>query len=274
MMKKVLLISLALSLSFSSNAQNDPELIGIVEGAGISTRFEYIAHDLPKIIVRDAEGAEIYNLDLSLYTSFDYPDLDFNFGALYITTSLFDCDSTQIEYLISGGTSDSSFTRIYHEDGSILLDLPGYGFFSSTNFTDTEVHIASDENGSYALFSSGFLSNEVVMYRFCGQVPQALARESDGTILSGIMEQENNVGFDLYPNPAGEIVKFEYDLQGHKKANLQIFNTSGQLMKELMLGQAFDFIRLNISDLEQGTYIARITTDDGFELSEKFVKVD
>ena len=273
-MKKVLLISLALSLSFSSNAQNDPELIGIVEGAGISTRFEYIAHDLPKIIVRDAEGAEIYNLDLSLYTSFDYPDLDFNFGAHYITTSLFDCDSTQIEYLISGGTSDSSFTRIYHEDGSILLDLPGYGFFSSTNFTDTEVQIASDENGSYALFSSGFLSNEVVMYRFCGQVPQALARESDGTILSGIMEQENNVGFDLYPNPAGEIVKFEYDLQGHKKANLQIFNTSGQLMKELMLGQAFDFIRLNISDLEQGTYIARITTDDGFELSEKFVKVD
>ncbi|MFT6996612.1 MAG: hypothetical protein ACJAQ4_000353 [Cryomorphaceae bacterium] len=45
-------------------------------------------------------------------------------------------------------------------------------------------------------------------------------------------------------------------------------------MKEMMLGQAFNFIRLNISDLEQGTYIARITTDDGFELSEKFVKVD
>lgn len=45
-------------------------------------------------------------------------------------------------------------------------------------------------------------------------------------------------------------------------------------MKEMMLGRAFDFIQLNISDLEQGTYIARITTDDGFELSEKFVKVD
>ena len=112
------------------------------------------------------------------------------------------------------------------------------------------------------------------MYRFCGQVPQALARESDGTILSGIVQQQGNNGFDAYPNPAREVIKFEYDLQGHKKANLQLFNTSGQLMKEMMLGQAFNFIRLNISDLEQGTYIAKITTDDGFELSEKFVKVD
>jgi hypothetical protein len=154
------------------------------------------------------------------------------------------------------------------------LDVPGYGFYSSSNLTGTEAGIGSDANGSYALFYSGFATNEVVMYRFCGQVPQALARESDGTILSGIVQQQGNNGFDAYPNPAREIIKFEYDLQGHKKANLQLFNTSGQLMKEMMLGQAFNFIRLNISDLEQGTYIARITTDDGFELSEKFVKVD
>jgi hypothetical protein len=263
-----------ISLSFTSSAQNEPELIGIVDDANVLTRYELIAHGVPKLIVRDAEGVEIYNLDLSLYTSFDYPDVDFNLSALYITTSLFDCDTTQIEYLISGGNSDSSFTRIYHEDGSILLDVPGYAFFSSSNFTDTEIGIASDENGSYALFSSGFPNNDVVMYRFCGQVPQPLARESNGTLITGIMEQENNNGFDAYPNPAREIIKFEYDLQGHKKANLQLFNTSGQLMKEFMLGQAFNFIRLNISDLEQGTYIARITTDDGFELSEKFVKVD
>ncbi len=261
--------------ALSGNAQNEPELVGNIQGAGITTRFENIDHGMPKIIIRESEGVEIYNMDLSLYTSFVYPeDIGSITGALYITRSLFDCDTTQIEYLISGGTSDSSFTRIHREDGTLVFDLPGYFFSSSTNLTDTEVGIASDENGSYAIFSSGFGTSDILVYRFCGQVPQPLARESDGSIISGIIEQGSNTGFDIYPNPARETIRFEYDLQGHQKANLQLFNTSGQLMKELMLGQAFDFIRLNISDLEQGTYIARITTDDGFELSEKFIKVD
>jgi hypothetical protein len=110
--------------------------------------------------------------------------------------------------------------------------------------------------------------------KLCGQVPQPLTRESDGSIISGIITAPNNAGFSAYPNPANEIIKFEYDLQGHKMANLQIFNISGQLMKEMMPGQAFDFIQLNISGLEQGTRTARITTEDGFALSEKFVKVD
>jgi hypothetical protein len=194
--------------------------------------------------------------------------------ALFITKSLFDCDSTQIEYMLSGGTSDSTFTRIYREDGTLFLDIPGYGYFSGTNLTGLEVAIASDEDGSYAMYRSGFPDPEVVLYRFCGQMPQALARETNGDIITGIMEQESANGFGSFPNPAREIIHFEYDLKGHKKANLQIFNTSGQLMKELMLGPAFDHIRLNVSDLDQGTYIARIVTDDGFELSEKFVKVD
>ncbi|MFT6353389.1 MAG: hypothetical protein ACJAXD_000368 [Cryomorphaceae bacterium] len=273
-MKSLILIALTFCLAIQGKGQNEPEFIGIVEGANLLSRIEYIDHGLPKIIVQDSEGVEIYNPNLTLYTSFDFPDEEFNVGARFISRSLFDCDTTQIEYLFSGNVADSSFSRIYREDGTLVLDVPGYGFYSSSNLTGTEAGIGSDANGSYALFYSGFATNEVVMYRFCGQVPQALARESDGTILSGIFQQQGNNGFDAYPNPAREIIKFEYDLQGHKKANLQLFNTSGQLMKEMMLGQAFNFIRLNISDLEQGTYIARITTDDGFELSEKFVKVD
>jgi len=274
MIKRVLFIALIFGCTYTSKAQNEPELIGSFEGFTAQSRIEYIDHGLPKIIARNLDGIEIYNLDLSLYSSFVYPDIEFSTGPIYITRSLFDCDSTQIEYLISGGTIDSSYVRIYREDGSLYFDIPGYNLLIGTNLADTETIIGSDENGSYALFSVNFGIGDVVVYRFCGQVPQPLARESDGSIISGIMEHENHNGFDLYPNPAREVIKFEYDLQGYKKAKLQLFTTSGQLMKELMLGQAFDHIRLNISDLEQGTYIARITTDDGFELSEKFVKVD
>jgi hypothetical protein len=175
--------------------------------------------------------------------------------------------------LVSGGNSDSSYTRIYRENGTLILDLPGYGFYSSTNLTSNDAGMVSDENGSYMTFWSGFSTNEFVMYRFCGQVPQPLPRESDGTILSGIMQEGGNSGFHTYPNPTRDIIRFEYSLEGHRKANLQIFNTSGQLVKDLMLGPAFDHIRLNVSELEEGTYIARIVTEDGFELSEKFVKV-
>ena len=187
-----LAITLMSSFTF---AQNEPEFVGVVDGANITTQMRYISHGVPKIIVRDLDEVDIYNLDLTLYTSFSLPDVDFNTGPLFITTSLFDCDSTQLEYMNSGGTSDSSFTRIYREDGNILLDIP-YGYFFGTNLTGLEVSISSGEDGSYGLFRAGFPNNEVVLYRFCGQLPQPLARESNGNLITGIIEQESNNGFD------------------------------------------------------------------------------
>jgi len=274
-MKSLILIALTFCFAIQGKGQNEPELVGTFSSVSSVAKFVYIDHDMPKLVLTGNEGIELYNLDLTLFLDFDYPEADTNsYNRLYISRSLFDCDTTNIEYMSVGGTFENSYIRIFREDGTTFFNLEGFQLLNTLGVTENATYLASDASGSYISFVSSFFGSEGLLYRFCGQVPRPLAREMDGTVITGIMEQGNNNGFDAYPNPAREIIKFEYDLQGHKKANLQLFNTSGQLMKEMMLGQAFDFIRLNISDLEQGTYIARITTDDGFELSEKFVKVD
>lgn len=278
-MKKLLFIAAIFFLAFQSKGQNEPELIQSISGPSVifQTEFIYIDHGLPKISFRSEEEITLYNLDFTLYRTVVIPapinESPTFENVFYVTRSLFDCDTTDIEYYARAFVDGLFVNGIYNEDGTEYFNFgneSAQGFNSITS-PSNEASIVSDSEGSYILTSDTAMKH---LYKLCGQVPQPLARSSDGTILSGVVQQGNNNGFDAYPNPARETIKFEYDLQGHKKANLQLFNTSGQLMKEMMLGQAFDFIRLNISDLEQGTYIARITTDDGFELSEKFVKVD
>jgi len=280
MMKKLLFLAMIFFFAIQGKSQNEPELLGSIDQVVFLSQAKliYIDHGLPKISIQYQGEITLYNLDFTLYKSVVIPAVfeGSNFGAsvFYLTRSLFDCDTTNVEYYAQGYIDgDSLVNGIYNEDGSDYFNFENEAMLglNTLGITSNESPIVSDAGGSYLLTSD---TSQTHIYRLCGQVPQALARESNGTLITGIMEQQNSSGFDVYPNPARETIKFEYDLQGYKKANLQVFNTSGQLIKEMMLGQAFDFIRLNISDLEQGTYIARITTDDGFELSEKFVKVE
>ncbi|MFT6187729.1 MAG: hypothetical protein ACJAUB_002490, partial [Cryomorphaceae bacterium] len=50
-MKSLILIALTFCLAIQGKGQNEPEFIGIVEGANLLSRIEYIDHGLPKIIV-------------------------------------------------------------------------------------------------------------------------------------------------------------------------------------------------------------------------------
>jgi len=275
-MRRSLPLMLILFLNGYLFAQNEPELVDSINGGNSQAiKTIYLDHGLPKILLNNGEGVEIYNMDLSLYTSFDYPAIDTaNYIRAYFTRSLFDCDTTNVEYIAGSGSFGNSVIRVFREDGTILLELENYQL-PANSLVDNNELIVSDEEGSYISFMPGAIEPMPhLVYKFCGQVPQALPRESDGTILSGFGIIEQGAGFSAYPNPASERIKFEYDLEGHNRANLFIFDSSGRLVKELMLGQAFDFLYLDISDLEHGTYVARIVTEDGFELTEKFVKVD
>jgi hypothetical protein len=257
------------------NAQNEPELIGTFSGNSSGIQLVYIDHGLPKIAVETASALELYNLDLTLFETLEFPEADTNsYNRLLITRALFDCDTTNIEYLSAGQAGQDTYSRIYRNDGTIVFDFGELMPMVNISAEENESWVVSDSEGSYMIFSESISSNERSLFRLCGQLPQALPRESNGTVLSGFGIIENTNNLTAYPNPASERIKFEYDLQGHGKAHLHVFDTSGRIVKELMLGRAFDFIYLDISDLEHGTYIARIVTDNGFELSEKFVKVE
>ncbi len=274
-MKKQIFIFVLLLFNFSSKGQEEPVLISTVTEPPGLVDFIYIDHGLPKMLITNPTTIDLYNLDQTLFISIDIPDNSIPSSTTsirYVTRSLFDCDTTNIEFLYYVSSIDTNIAKIIREDGEEYFDFGNVYLWTSLAAENTlKLPIISDESGSYIRFGS---SAGTVVYKLSGQVPMALPRECDGSLITGIMEQNNHSGFGVYPNPAQDFIRFEYDLEGKNRAKLFLFDTSGRLVRELQLGPAFDHIRLNISNLDKGTYIARIVTEDGFELSEKFVKID
>ena len=277
-MKTLLLAFFSIVFSVSAFAQNEPELIQEYDSQS-PVHFILIDTDMPKILVRDGSQFEIYNLDFTLYTTFSYPlgyesFNSFNHPVL-LTRSLFDCDSTQLEFMMIG-TNDNGVNqiKIFHEDGTEFFSLDNYQLvlYGIGNLNDR--NLVSTSDGTYISFSVGIGSTTKRIYKFCGQLPQTLPRNAEGEIITGLVGFESGTsGFKISPNPSRDQIKLEYDLEENKEGTVTLFSQTGQIVKEVRLGPAFDFIYLNISDLEQGTYIARILSADGFQLSEKFVKV-
>lgn len=82
------------------------------------------------------------------------------------------------------------------------------------------------------------------------------------------VEEQGMEGFNLYPNPAGErlYIPLELDLTN---ASVSIFNAGGLLMKQMEL--ASPEAGLDVSDLESGLYLLRISGKQGI-LNRRFIK--
>ena len=264
-MKKFLFLVMAV---VATHASAQVDLIADLPPGPLNTRLIYIDHGLPKILVQNPTGFELYNLDNTLYTNVEYPGGGADY-LTYITRSLVDCDTTQIEYILYG----DSHVRILREDGTSLLDLENYWFLSNGIIDAVKAEpIVSDQDGSYVIFNEMGTDNQK-LYHLCGQVPQALARTSDGSIISGMAPSDVAGKMHLFPNPGSDRIQIDYDLKGHSTGRVFLYDTSGKVVYEQRLGHAFEHIFIDISALTSGTYIAKITTDGGLVLTEKFVKL-
>lgn len=283
-MKHLLASLFGILLVFQVSAQNEPQFVQeFTTSDNAIVKFILIDTDMPKILIKHHSNFQVYNLDYTLYADIDFPEsVDTTFFGLYlITRTLFDCDSTQLEYMVARDSfsPDESSVEILHQDGTELFSLEGYGEFmieTIENFDPLRRSVVSDASGSTIIFQQTPTNGDRIsrIYHFCGQVPQLSARNMNGELTTGRPELSGRSGFSLYPNPGKDQIKIEYDLNGQRHGLLTVYNMSGQQMKQAELGPAFHNILLDISSLSAGSYIARITTDDGSQLSEKFLKVE
>lgn len=283
-MKCLLTSLIGIALALQVSAQNEPQFVQEFTTSGNSyTKFILIDTDMPKILVSHPGDFQVYNLDFTLYADVDIPtSIDTTYFGLYlITRTLFDCDSTQLEYMVAhtAWEPDVPSVKILHEDGTEFFSLEGYSEFMMgiiENLDPLRRSVVSDATGSTIIFEQAPTNGEKIsrIYHFCGQVPQLSARKMNGELTSGRPELSGRGGFSLYPNPGKDQIKIDYDLDGQRHGLLTVYNTSGQQMKQVELGPAFHNVLLDISSLSAGSYIARITTDDGSQLSEKFIKVE
>ncbi len=90
-----------------------------------------------------------------------------------------------------------------------------------------------------------------------------------------ILEPPKLLDFRLFPNPAKNKIQVSFDdgIRRNQKANLSIQNLSGNILKSIPIILTGNNIEVDISSLNIGVYIMRISGDN-FLVNKKFTKIN
>ncbi|MFT4602227.1 MAG: photosystem II stability/assembly factor-like uncharacterized protein, partial [Arenicella sp.] len=194
------------------------------------------------------------------------------------------------------GASASSFSA---STGNLPSGLPCYSIVMvdpSTWVIGTDLGIyVTDDGGSTWANSSGGIGNTPVFdmkinwrtwdegcFRpneiYAGTHGKGIWSSAD--FLSLPSDQDNLAtakfipNINVYPNPMTDQGNIGFSLETAGKVKVQIFNLSGQMVREINegnLAEGNNNIQFNANDLAKGTYIIRLTAGDKVETS-KFIK--
>lgn len=89
------------------------------------------------------------------------------------------------------------------------------------------------------------------------------------TVVSTLSTREvKSLNFNLYPNPSSDGVRVQLPT-GVNEAKVKVFDTSGRLISTQSVTSQNN--RLNVSNLAQGIYLIRVSSDNQFG-AERFIK--
>ncbi|MFZ6053364.1 T9SS type A sorting domain-containing protein [Halocola ammonii] len=275
-MKKLILLPF-LFLAYLSFGQIDE--IAEIEGYSYEVRVLLIDHDMPKILVYEPSENhfDLYNEDYTLYRSVDIPynyQGSGQYNMFHVSRTLFDCDTTNIEYLISWSGQTQVWTKVIREDETELLSEEDVVYNAFNTATPESNGIVSGSNGSLLHLEGSVWGAPLSrIYHLCGQLPRNTSR-MDST-MTGLTEEDEILDqVKLYPNPSDSQITIDYDLEGNESGTIKVFSMKGQLVEEKQLGSFFNKVMLDISDYSAGSYIVKIQTASGEILSERFIKVE
>jgi len=214
----------------------------------------------------------LYNMDMSPYmTNIQIPStgdsLTQGFSVIYITKTLFDCDSTNIEYVFSDPISGRKPFYVYRTDGTLLLKVDSsdgpyeYGGYTGGSFNITP--IVNTPSGAklflQRLEPTGVLN--LLVYSLCGTVPVSVYNfPGNGNYVK------------IYPNPASMVLNFEINAPNNREEfDLVIFDATGKEYNRVNLASIQNKYALDVSKLSSGTYIYSLTTKDKAYQTGKFV---
>lgn len=245
-MKKIKFISLLLTeiLNMNSKSQGQITLDTIVHP------WNLIGYDFYPIHISDTETKyyfqdtltntfSLYNLDFSPFllgvpVPEPFQPFVYNFEVIYLSRSLFDCDTSNIEYAYtaigSGSTGAYQSFYIMRTDGTQLFKLDSaiapYCFGCLNGSQEIRPIINTDSGAKLFLYYPSN-TNNLHIYSLCGALPISLDKINEG---------RNQNFIQLFPNPNSGLLTFNVSLPSNtEEFNLIIFdsNSSAILRKNL-----------------------------------------
>ncbi len=183
----------------------------------------------------------------------------------YVSETLFDTDSTNIEYYLGYQLNGPKFySRIAREDGFILLheeDAITVELFTTGRYFYSIYE--TDQGTKMQLYYDNLSYYKTKIFSLPGSIASLdMADKSEISI------------YAVYPNPGIGMSTIRLD---HSKQNgsgkIEVLNLEGQLIKTLEYEGRGSEITLDNTDLFAGTYLCRIFSYDNFSVSERKVVI-
>lgn len=212
-----------------------------------------------------ANTITIYNLNHSVNRVITIPAQPTAYSVSYLTTQLFDTDSTDFEYIVESGAVTG--TKVYDENGAVLLQADSFflwdgGYNSPTG--KLMQPIMNTNNGTKLLLTQiNQLSTKI--FALPGMLPCPPCGNLAGPEppLSAGEDQQQGLS-QPYPNPSTGSVHIAYELpEGQNSGEIVFYDVAGNEVKRLRVDRNFQDIILTTSDLSAGTYYYQLQTPAG-----------
>jgi hypothetical protein len=264
-MKKILVGLLFIS-TFNSNAQ-----VTLEHAYPFHNKQFYvtdIGNNDYKYVIVDSSGFSVYNLDHTPYLINFVPPVPIfqapsYYTIAYLTKSLFDCDSTNLEYAIAAPQGSGNF-YIYRTDGTLIFERDTVTGPYCTGCNDgsiwTRPIFNTPDGAKLLLFEPGY-QDSIYVYSLCGVLPTAIGEIS-----------LDNSYVQIFPNPSSGVINFQINQPNNQdEFKLTIYNSSFQKVVETnIIGKYFQ-LDIKQKSLAADTYLFELRTGYKVFQTGKFI---
>ena len=257
-MKKLLLIMAICTIGSIAKSQitlehTYPNAVDVLNGSKTSVLID-LGDSVFNYLLKDEKTSRytLYNLNHSLNISDTFPvrkgtTAYVQYG--YFSRSLFDCDTSNIEFLLYNivNTSPSkwySYVSIYRTDGTRIFFRDSSIVYLNYGSSADGSQIVVTPNGTKLMIK--LMNGDLEIYSLCGKLPTSYA------IMKGPIG--NNLSAP-YPNPSMSYTRIDYTLpEDVRFGEIVFYDIRGAEVKRFKVDHNFTNLQLNTSDLRSGTY--------------------
>ena len=213
----------------------------------------------------------LYNMDFSpfmLNITVPEPFNNWTFQVLYVSRSLFDCDSATIEYAYQAATSNSKTFYIMRTDGTQLFSLdsangPYCAGGGCLSLSDVIRPIRNTSDGTKLFLQRHILGQvSIYIYSLCGSLVD--------DVFDIAYQNQNYI--TVFPNPSSSTLTFSINSPDNiNDFDLILYDINSLAIKKEKVNSLNKNYLIDMSNFSNGTYYYSLCSKNKIYQSGKFI---
>ena len=272
-MKKIIFVAL---IAFAINTKAQITLQFTLDSVAINNQFyctDLGNNDFKYVLVDTfINGFHLYNMNMTPYLTVNIPTtygkIASGYLPIYITKTLFDCDSTNIEYVYEDQLNALKTPfYVFRTDGTQLLKVDSangpYCFGSYGGSHDVRpIQKTSDGAKLFLQYHNQQYNSGIKIYALCGTLPT--------TNVYDFSTQKSYM--KVYPNPTNMEINFQITPPNNQEEfQLVIIDGNAKEQRREKITSASNKYSLDVSNLESGVYYYTLCTKSKVYQTGKFI---